>query len=73
MKYMGFTIGNFELNDTLFLAKVAAFAVTSTATVGEPDGGDKPPQTGDVASIMGYVMLAVGAVPAGFAIFRKRK
>lgn len=73
MKYMGFTIGNFELNDTLFLAKVAAYAVTSTATVGEPEGGDKPPQTGDVASIMGYVMLAVGAVPAGFAIFRKRK
>ncbi len=73
MKYMGFTIGNFELNDTLFLAKVATFAVTSTATVGEPEDGNKPPQTGDVASIMGYVMLAVGAVPAGFAIFRKRK
>lgn len=77
MDYMGFKLGaGGQIWDSLFMAKIGAFclakdAVLLNCTENGGNGSGKPPKTGDVASIMGFVMLAAAAVPAGVASFRK--
>ena len=78
MDYMGFKLGaGGQIWDALFMAKIGAFCLAKDAVLlnctenGGNNGGGKPPKTGDVASIMGFVMLAAAAVPAGVASFRK--
>ena len=77
MDYMGFKLGaGGQIWDALFMAKIGAFCLAKDAVLlncTENGGNDssKPPKTGDVASIMGFVMLAAAAVPAGVASFRK--
>ena len=77
MDYMGFKLGaGGQIWDALFMAKIGAFclakdAVLLNCTENGGNNGGKPPKTGDVASIMGFVMLAAAAVPAGVASFRK--
>lgn len=77
MDYMGFKLGaGGQIWDSLFMAKIGAFCLAKDAVLlncTENGGNDssKPPKTGDVASIMGFVMLAAAAVPAGVASFRK--
>lgn len=78
MDYMGFKLGaGGQIWDSLFMAKIGAYCLAKDAVLlnctenGGNNGGGKPPKTGDVASIMGFVMLAAAAVPAGVASFRK--
>ncbi len=78
MDYMGFKLGaGGQIWDALFMAKIGAYCLAKDAVLlnctenGGNNGGGKPPKTGDVASIMGFVMLAAAAVPAGVASFRK--
>lgn len=77
MDYMGFKLGaGGQIWDALFMAKIGAYCLAKDAVLlncTENGGNDssKPPKTGDVASIMGFVMLAAAAVPAGVASFRK--
>ena len=78
MDYMGFKLGaGGQIWDSLFMAKIGAYCLAMDAVLlnctenGGNNGGGKPPKTGDVASIMGFVMLAAAAVPAGVASFRK--
>lgn len=77
MDYMGFKLGaGGQIWDSLFMAKIGAYclakdAVLLNCTENGGNGSGKPPKTGDVASIMGFVMLAAAAVPAGVASFRK--
>ena len=77
MDYMGFKLGaGGQIWDSLFMAKIGAYCLAKDAVLlncTENGGNDssKPPKTGDVASIMGFVMLAAAAVPAGVASFRK--
>lgn len=73
MDYMGFKLGaGGQIWDSLFMAKIGAYCLAKDAVLLNcTENGGKPPKTGDVASIMGFVMLAAAAVPAGVASFRK--
>ena len=63
---------HFEAKSTGLLLKADAAVNLYAADITNP-GGVTPPQTGDVASTLGFVMIAVAMIAAGVVVTRKVK